>query len=284
MFLPGFDDHRHTVSTPSAEVSYVDVGSGPTALFVHGIATNAYIWRELIDRLTDVRRCIAIDLPLHGRSPVRAGQEMTIDAFADVLAQTCAELGLTEVDLVAHDTGGAIAQVFAARHPELLRTFTLTDCETRDNIPPAAMAPTVDLARSGQLAPAAPAILADPAASRAFFEIGYQNPEILTSDLVTAFLEPVIGSPAAAGKFQELIAGLGPDVLLEAEPALRNLNVPTLIVWGTDDAFFDVKFAYWLRDLIPGAGEVVEIPDGRLFFPHERAPELAIHIRRHWQA
>ncbi len=280
MFLSGFDDHRHMVSTPSAEVSYVEIGTGPTALFVHGIATNAYVWRDLIDRLSDIRRCIAIDLPLHGQSP--AAQEMTIDGFADVLAETCERLGLTEVDLVAHDTGGAIAQVFAARHPELLRTFTLTNCETRENIPPAAMAPTVDLARSGQLAPAAPAILADPAASRGFFEIGYQNAELLTSELVNAFLEPVVGTPAAAEKFQELIAGLGPDALLAAEPALRELHVPTLIVWGTDDVFFDVKFAYWLRDLIPGAGEVVEIPGGRLFFPHERAAELASHIRRHW--
>jgi pimeloyl-ACP methyl ester carboxylesterase len=37
--------------------------------------------------------------------------------------------------------------------------------------------------------------------------------------------------------------------------------VPTLIVWGTDDVF-DVSWAYWLRDAIPGAAEVVEIEGG----------------------
>jgi pimeloyl-ACP methyl ester carboxylesterase len=284
VFLPGFDDHRHTITTPSAEVSYVEVGSGLPALFVHGIATNAYVWRELIAQLGDQRRCIAIDLPLHGQSTATPGQEMTIGAFADVLAETCRRLGLAPVDLVAHDTGGAIAQVLAARHPELLRTLTLTNCETQDNIPPAAMASTVELARSGQLAPAAPAILADPAAARAFFATGYQDPAFLSPELVNAFLEPALGTPAAAARFQELIAALGPADLLAAEPRLRDLHVPTLIVWGTDDAFFDTKWAYWLRDTIPSAHEVVEITGGKLFFPHERAAELAPHVRRHWAA
>jgi pimeloyl-ACP methyl ester carboxylesterase len=282
MFLAGFDDHRHRISTPSAEVSYVDVGTGPPALFVHGIATNAYVWSELIPRLSDVRRCIAIDLPLHGQSPAGPDQEMSIGAFADALAEVCASLDLGEVDLVGHDTGGAVAQLLAARRPALLRTLTLMNCETQDNIPPAAMAATVTLARDGQLAPAAPAILADPASARAFFAVGYQDQARLTGDLVDAFLTPVIGTDAAAARFQELIAGLGPAELRSAEPALRTLNVPTQIIWGTDDEFFDVKWAYWLRDLIPGAHDVVEIADGKLFFPHERSGEVAVHIRRRW--
>jgi pimeloyl-ACP methyl ester carboxylesterase len=59
--------------------------------------------------------------------------------------------------------------------------------------------------------------------------------------------------------------------------------VPTQIVWGTGDRFFDVRWAYWLRDLIPGATEVVEVPDGRLFFPHERPDELAEPLLRFWK-
>ena len=282
MFLAEFDDHRHVVTTSSAEVSYVEIGAGPPALFVHGIATNAYIWRELITRLADVRRCVAVDLPLHGQSPAGPEQELTIGAFADVLAEACQRLGLMDVDLVAHDTGGAIAQVLAARHPELLRTLTLTNCETQDNIPPAAMAATASLARDGKLAPSAPGILADPASARSFFAVGYQDPEFLAPELVSAFLEPVVGTPAAAERFQELIAGLGPADLLTAEPGLRELHTPTLIVWGTDDAFFDLKWAYWLLGTIPSAREVTEIAGGKLFFPHERSGELAPHIRRHW--
>src|SRR5215471_16047292 len=136
-----------------------------------------------------MRRCIAIDLPLHGQSPARLDQQMTIGAFADVLADLCDSLDLAQVDLVAHDSGGAVAQIFAARHPERLRSLTLTNCDTHDNAPPEAFAPTVELARRGQLAPSAPALLADLTAARsAVFATGYENPEFLTLDMVRAFL------------------------------------------------------------------------------------------------
>ncbi|WP_433245510.1 alpha/beta fold hydrolase [Actinomadura nitritigenes] len=284
MYLAGYDDHRHTVRTPSGTLSHVEIGTGPAALFVHGVATNAYIWHDLIPLLADTRRCIAIDLPLHGQSPAAPEHPLTAGAFADTLADVCAHLSLGQVDLVGHDTGGAIAQVFAARHPELIRTLTLTNCETQDNIPPAAMAATVEAARAGQLAAAAPDLVADPAAARAIFSTGYQDQRYLTPELVDAFLQPVMGTPAAAARFQELVARLGPDDLLAAEPALRALRAPTLIAWATDDEFFDMKWARWLHDVIPGARDVVEITGGKLFFPHERAAELAPHIRCHWTA
>lgn len=282
MFLAGFDDHRHHISTASADLSYVDLGSGPPALFVHGILTNAYIWHDLVSRVAGPRRCVAVDLPLHGQSPARPDQLMTIGAFADVLAEFCDRLDLDEVDLVGHDTGGAIAQVFAARHPERVRTLTLTNCETHDNVPPAAMAATVELARSGQLVSSAPALMADPQTRSAIFATGYRDPEFLSPDMVDSFLQPVLGTATAADKFQQLIAMLGPGDLLAAEPGLRKLDAPTLIAWATDDVFFDVEWAHWLHDTIPGARPVVEFPGAKLFFPHEQAAELAPHIRDHW--
>jgi pimeloyl-ACP methyl ester carboxylesterase len=285
VFLPGFDDHRHDISTRSADLSYVDIGAGSPALFVHGVGTNAYLWADVVGGLADTRRCIAVDLPVHGQSPARPDQQMTIGAFADVLFEFCESLNLSDIDLVANDTGGAVAQVFAARHPELLRSFTLTNCDVHDNVPPEAFAPTVELARTGQIVPSAPALLADLAAARgAVFAMGYEDPEFLTLDMVRAFLEPVLGTPAAAEKFQELLASMEPSDLLDAEPALRRLDVPTLIVWGTADDFFDVKWAYWLRDTIPGARDVVELAGAKLFFPHERASDLIPHLRRHWAA
>jgi pimeloyl-ACP methyl ester carboxylesterase len=72
--------------------------------------------------------------------------------------------------------------------------------------------------------------------------------------------------------------------LLAAEPALRQLQIPTLIVWGTGDVFFHRKWACWLRGTIPGAAEVAEIPGGRLYFPDEHATELAAALRWHWHA
>jgi pimeloyl-ACP methyl ester carboxylesterase len=65
---------------------------------------------------------------------------------------------------------------------------------------------------------------------------------------------------------------------------LKRLTVPTLIVWGTDDVFFQLRYANWLRDTIPGATRVVTIDGGRLFFPDERAADLVTHLRAHWAA
>src|SRR2546430_12946114 len=117
MQLTELEAHRHSVATRSGEISYIDIGTGPVALFVHGVATNAYLWRNVIGALTTQRRCIAVDLPLHGRSPVTAGQDLSVAALADGLEDFCDALGLTGIDLVANDTGGALAPLFAPPPP-----------------------------------------------------------------------------------------------------------------------------------------------------------------------
>ena len=115
MQLTALDTHRHAITTRYGEVSYLDIGTGPVALFVHGIATNAYLWRNVISALATGRRCIAIDLPLHGQSPVFAEQDLSLAALAGGLDDFCDALALTGIDLVASDTGGAVAQIFAPR-------------------------------------------------------------------------------------------------------------------------------------------------------------------------
>jgi pimeloyl-ACP methyl ester carboxylesterase len=60
--------------------------------------------------------------------------------------------------------------------------------------------------------------------------------------------------------------------------------VPTLVVWGTGDEFFDVSWAYWLRDTIPGTTRVVTVDGARLFFPEERPMDLVPHLEQHWAA
>jgi pimeloyl-ACP methyl ester carboxylesterase len=280
-----FDATRTQIETPNATLSYVDIGSGPTAVFVHGVGTNAYLWRNLIHEVSGARRCVAFDLPLHGRSPARDDQDFRLSALAALIEEFCDALELTEIDLVAHDTGGALAQIFAARHPERLRTLTLTNCDTHDNLPPEAFKPTVELARAGGIAPSAPALFADLSAARAvLFAVGYEDPEHLSLDTVRSFIEPVLGTPEAAAQFERVLVALEPTDLLAAEPALEQLIVPTLVVWGTADEFFDVHWAYWLRDTIPGVTEVIELAGAKLFFPDERAAELAPHLLKHWRA
>jgi len=283
MQLPQLNEHRHTAATRSGEVSYLDIGAGPVALFVHGIASNAYLWRHVIGSVAAQRRCIAVDLPLHGQSPVTAGQDLSLAALAAGLEDFCAALGLTGIDLVANDTGGAIAQIFAARQPGRLATFTLTNCDTQNDMPPDAFKPLIELAAAGQLAPTAVAMLADlDAAAQASFASVYEHLDQMDRDVIRSYLEPCFGTLDRARQFERLLTSLDAGDLRAVEPQLKELTVPTLMVWGTGDTFFDVSTAYWLRDTIPGATGVVTVDGARLFFPEERPMDLVPHLERHW--
>ena len=252
---------------------------------MHGIGTNGFLWRNVIRELAGERRCVALDLPGHGSTAAPPDGDLSVGALAAVVTAFVEALDAGPVDLVANDTGGALAQIVAARRPELVRTLTLTNCDTHDNLPPPEFQPTVDLARAGQLVPAGAALIADLGAARtAVFGTGYEDPEQPSLDVVASYLEPVIGTPERAEVFQQIIAGLEPHDLLEVEPQLREMQVPTLVAWGTGDPFFALDWAYWLRDTIPGVTEVVEIDGARLFFPDERAADLVPHLRRHWAA
>lgn len=280
-----YDAQRQFVETDSGVVSYVDVGGGRTALFIHGVGTSGYLWRNVVSGLEGERRCITLDLPLHGRTPARPDRDYSLTRLAKVVEDFCAALDLTGVDLVANDTGGAIAQIVAAHRPERLATLTLTNCETLGNVPPLAFKPTVWLARMGVLAPFAPRRLRNLRRLRKlFYGVGYQNVEALPEDAARAYLEPLVGTPQAAREFQRWIASLHNRDLVAVEDELRRLAVPTLVVWGTGDIFFRVRWAYRLRDTIPGVTEVVEIEGAKLFFPDERAADLVPHLRRHWAA
>ena len=280
------DKHRSQVQTRSGPASYVDTGGpGRPALFVHGVGSSSYLWRHVIDQLDGQRRCVAFDLPLHGRTPAAAGQDFSLPGLARFLADGCEALELTDIDVVANDTGGAITQVFAAGHPERLHTLTLTNCEAHDNVPPKMLLPAVLLARMGLLAPLATRLARDiPRARKRLFGSVYQDITSLPEDIARAWLEPLAGTGESARQFQRLMTSLHARDLLAVEPALARLQVPTLIVWGTGDRTFRLKWAYWLRDTIPGATEVVEIDGARLFFPDERAGELTAALRQHWDA
>ncbi|GAA3686438.1 alpha/beta hydrolase [Nonomuraea antimicrobica] len=267
-------------------IHYVDVGEGsegqPVSLFVHGVGTSSHLWRNVIAELRDERRCVAIDLPLHGGSAPR--DDLSLPALAEAVEELCEHLGLSEVDLVANDTGGAVAQVFAVRHRERLRTLTLTNCDVHTNLPPEAFRSTVELAAKGELAALVAAVLDWPdLLADTALGAGYERIDDPAA-LVEAYLRPIFARPDGGRAFERLLTSLDAKDLVAIEPQLTVLTVPTLVVWGTGDVFFDVSWARWLRDTIPGVREIVEIEGGRLFFPDERADELVPHLRRFWAA
>ena len=80
MDVSTFTAGRRVLSTPVGDIAYTEFGTGPAAVFVHGIGTSGLLWRHVIEEVSDTSRCIAIDLPAHGGTPARG--DMSAPALA----------------------------------------------------------------------------------------------------------------------------------------------------------------------------------------------------------
>ena len=90
-------------------------------------------------------------------------------------------------------------------------------------------------------------------------------------------------SPERIDAFARYWLGFDNRQTVAIHSALKQLEVPTLIVWGLKDIFFDKKWAYWLKDTIPGAKGVIEVEDGRLFFPEDLPETFAPPLLQFWE-
>jgi pimeloyl-ACP methyl ester carboxylesterase len=236
-----------------------------------------------------VRRCIAPDLPAHGASPASDGSDgvapdLSLNGLAAMLDELCDRLGLSQVDVVANDTGGAVSQVFAARYPQRIRTLTLTNCDVHDNFPPEIFKPFVALAEAGEFGPLVAVMAGDSvlARSETGFGMGYAHPDELPDEILTSFLGPFV---ADQGKgLERFLTASKTAELVAVEPLLAELHAPAQVAWGTGDMFFEPSWAQRLADMIPGVERVTLIPDAMLFWPDERAADLVPLLRDFWEA
>ncbi|HKX10041.1 MAG TPA: alpha/beta hydrolase [Stellaceae bacterium] len=277
---------KHTVTIPSGSIAYSEAGTGPVALFVHGVLLNGHLWRHQLVELSDLRRCIAVDLLAHGDTEIAPDQDVSVTANAKMLREFIEALGIDRVDLVGNDSGGGIAQIFAALNPVRVRSLTLTNCDAHDNWPPEAFKPFLSMAAAGGLRGTLEAMLADKSVYRSPQALGpaYEHPERVTDETIEAYLRPLVRTEQRTRDFQRFLAAFDCKHTLAVEAQLRTLKSPTLIVWGTDDIYFDVKWSRWLADTIPGARQRIDLEGARIFFPEERPAEFNRELRAHWSA
>src|SRR5439155_4938105 len=260
---------RHSVQTASGRISYIEQGTGSVALFVHGVLLNGYLWRNQLADLSDIRRCIAVDLLAHGDTEIAPDQDVSVTANAKMLKEFLDALNIDKVDLVGNDSGGGITQIFAALYPERVRSLALTDCDTHDNWPPEAFKPFLAMAAAGGLRGTLDAMLSDKSVYRSPKALGpaYEHPERLSDDSIEKYLRPLVRTEQRTRDLQRFLAAFDNKHTLAIEARLKTLQAPTLIVWGTVDVYFDVKWSHWLADNIPGTWRRVELLVARYFFP-----------------
>jgi pimeloyl-ACP methyl ester carboxylesterase len=275
-----------SVETASGRISYTEQGTGPVALFVHGVLLNGHLWRHQLADLSDIRRCIAVDLLAHGDTEIAPDQDVSVTANAKMLREFLDALHIDQVYLVGNDSGGGIAQIFAALYPERVRSLTLTDCDAHDNWPPEAFKPFLAMAAAGGLRGTLTALLADKSVYRSPQALGpaYEHPDRLNDDSIEKYLRPLVRTDRRTSDLERFLAAFDNKHTRAVEERLKTLKAPTLIVWGTDDVYFDVKWSRWLAGTIPGTRRRVEFEGARIFFPEERWADFNQELRAHWLA
>src|SRR5690348_15787379 len=216
----------HSVETPSGRISYASTGSGPAALFVHGVVLNKHLWRHQLTDLSDIRRCIAVDLLVHGDTEIAPDQDVSVTANAKMLKEVLDVLKIDQVDLVGNDSGGGIAQIFAALNPERVRTLTLTNCDAHDNWPPEAFKPFIDMVAAGGLRDTLNVLLANKAVYRSQEALGpaYEQPEKVTDEDIETYLRPFVRNDQRTLDLQRFVTSFDNKHTVSIAPKLRALH------------------------------------------------------------
>ncbi len=115
-----------SVEVLSTTMTYLEDGAGDTVLFIHGNPTSSYLWRNVIPHVSDTHRAIAVDLIGMGASG-KPDNDYTFADHASYLDAFVEELGLTDLTLVGHDWGAALAWDFARRHPGKVERLTFME-------------------------------------------------------------------------------------------------------------------------------------------------------------
>ncbi|WP_368563252.1 alpha/beta fold hydrolase [Pseudoxanthomonas sp. UTMC 1351] len=276
---------RRFAETPFGRIAYVEQGRGAAALFLHGLPLNGFHWRGSLERLSPHRRCIALDFLGLGYSDVPEQQDLSPQAQTDMLAAFLDGLAIPAVDLVANDSGGTIAQLFAVQHPDRVRTMLLTNCDVHENCPPPQMRNSINAAKAGTYDQKMQRHLDDPVYARSDKGIigsAYMNPANVTDEAIEYYFRPLVASPLRRSQLNGYLAALDPNPLLAIEPTLRRLNTPTRMVWGTADPLFPVVWATWLDNILPGSRGIRLVEGGKLFWPEEMPEVVAEEARTLW--
>ncbi|MDO4575636.1 MAG: alpha/beta fold hydrolase [Planctomycetia bacterium] len=120
----------HEIMVGGLRYHYLDEGTGPTLLLLHGNPTWSFYWRNLVLGLRDSFRLVVPDHIGCGLSekPSRKEYPFTLRRRIEDAAELVKRLDLRDVTLIAHDWGGAIGMGLAAEYPERFRRFVL--CNT----------------------------------------------------------------------------------------------------------------------------------------------------------
>ncbi len=274
---PG-DDRTDQISLPAGTIRYRDSGTGAPIVFVHGALVDNGLWRKVIPMLEGEFRCLAPDLPLGShRLPMAPDADLSPPGLAKLVADFLAALDLQGVTLVGNDTGGAICQLVATRHPDRVDRLVLTPCDAFEHFPPPAFKYLPIIARI----PGATAVLAQSMRiapmRRLPLAYGWLSKRPVPSEVLDRWVEPLRSDAGVRRDTGKVLRGMSKRYTLEAAERLPDFDRPTLIAWAPEDRFFKLRLGERLAELIPDA-RLVRIEDSYTFVSEDQPKQLAAAI------
>jgi pimeloyl-ACP methyl ester carboxylesterase len=251
----------------SAKMRYVQNGSGPPLLLLHGLLGGSFCWRLNFPVLAERFTTYAIDLPGCGESEDPENGDCGMRAQAAHLLAFCTERGLKHVNLVGSSWGGGVAQLFAAANPEFVRSLVLA----------APVNPWSDFGRERvrffSSGPGAALLRIAMPFSRPLHLWGlkrmYGDPKKIPDGTLEGYSRMFLRKGLASNVVQMLRSWDGDLAALKS--ASEQLKAPTLLVWGTRDGAVDMRSAEVLRRKLPQCE--LAIIEGAGHLPFEETSE-----------
>ncbi len=239
---------------------YLDVGSGPAVVLVHGLGASTFSFRRNIEALAERFRVIAVDLPGFGYS-TRSAPDMSMTGQVQYLASFLEAVGISRASLVGHSMGGLIVQRFAVTYPGRVENLVLMNSATQEVMRRAAWS-------SATLAPFLPLVFAVMSSARSirrwWLSFAVYDGAFVTGEVMRGYGAPgqVRGHVRAT---QRWFVDRGKDVPFDP----RAISAPTLIVWGEADRVLRPILGYRLQRQIPNA-QLLVIPKAGHWTPEEQ--------------
>lgn len=263
---------RRVVLPSGAALNVLDVGAGPPLMLVHGLPGTAYDWREFTrEAAKRGRRVLALDRAGYGRSDPEPSGMYHVDQGAQRLRDVIEALELEDLTLVGWSYGGVLSLVTAVRDTGALRSLVLVGTGGPDS-PEAVRPEPPAFMRFLYSDPVLYWRTRVPSTGRALMRV--LSVQAFSEQPMPGWWLP--GLEANFARIETLHAYRAEifDNRDEADYAPERVQLPTLLLHGTDDRLAPVGISRYLATQIPGA-RLVEFPGGSHMLPVTHAAELA---------
>ena len=244
-------DSRY-ISINGTSVHYCDQGRGPVVIALHGIVDSLRTWDEWAEKMIPHYRVIRMDIPGFGLTgPVTDGV-YSKEMFIHFLDTFMTELKIENCILVGNSLGGAIAWNFAIQFPQKVNQLILIDPAGY----PIEIPWPLNLTEMPGIRHIASLITPRWIYQMSLKQV-FGNPSLVTDQVIDRFYELNL----RPGNRDALVAIMDALKKLNHDPAfsqrISELSVPTLLIWGKNDAWIPVSHVPRWKQAVPGIHTIV---------------------------